>query len=334
MSQEVQDWDFEVGEPEHGMRLDEFLSQRVRFRSRSNLRRSIEAGRVSLRPFKDPQKAAIGRIRPGLKLRAGQEVILHVPAPHANAEAGVPESVDVPIVYEDDDLIVVNKPPHMSVYPTRGHLAGSLIQRMHARHGEMRGDPERLPMLCHRLDRETTGLVALAKDRSVRQAVGEQFENREVEKTYLALVSGRMEMDSGTVDAPLGKDGASKIGLKMAVCLDGAPSVTEWSVRERFDRWTLLELHPHTGRQHQLRVHCASIGHPIVGDKLYSGGDEVFLRSLAGELDDDDLRHLELGHHALHAWRFAFRDPRKGEVSHFEAPLWPTVRELIRGSSP
>ena len=184
-------------------------------------------------------------------------------------------------------------------------------------------------MLCHRLDRETTGLVVCAKRRDLRTDLGEQFEGRRVAKTYLALVVGDSVEDEGVFEGAIGPDDASRVEVKMTVRADGAPARTEWRVRRRLAGRSLLELRPATGRQHQLRVHCAALGIPILGDKLYQGGDELFLRSLEGALVEQDRALLVLDHHALHAWRIELRDPRTGERAEFEARPPRDVAELL-----
>ncbi|HJM39069.1 MAG TPA: RluA family pseudouridine synthase [Planctomycetota bacterium] len=326
---------FDVGEPEHGSRLDSFLATRVSWRSREGVRKFIEQGWVEVLSGKDPQKAEIGSIRRGLKLRMGQEVVLRTPAPKpdANIPATNPGEDFLECVFEDDWLVAVNKPPNISVHPSKGHLTGSLIHLVHERHRRHFPNAEEVPTLCHRLDRETSGVMLCAKDQLSRTRIGRQFEARTVQKTYLALVVGEIPGDNGVMDQPLGKLNDSAVRLKMGVRMDGEgqASQTEWSVIQRYPASeevgprTLVELRPKTGRQHQLRVHLAAMGYPIVGDKLYLGGDDVFIRHVSEELTQEDYALLGMGRQALHAWKLDVEHPMTGKRVVFEAPLWPDM---------
>ena len=331
MSLPVHEWRFEVGSPDHGNRLDSFLADRLDWRSRNRVQEAIRESRVEVLPHKDPQQALIADLKPGVRLRRGQEVVVRLPAPQAEPGAGSRawEADQIPLLYEDDDVLAVNKPPHLNIYPSRRHRAGSLIELVHEAYRLRHGPTDYSPTPCHRLDRETSGLVLFAKNRAARAEISRQLEERKVGKTYLALVTREMSENEGQVDLPLGRDEASAVEIKTIVTDAGQPATTRWRVVHRLDGRTLLELSPTTGRQHQLRAHCAAIGHPIVGDKLYLGGDELFLRSLDGPLSDDEIASLGLDRQALHAWKLRFNHPASGESLTLEAPPWPDMAELI-----
>lgn len=337
LSLPYQEWRWEVGEPEHGQRLDAFLANRLDWRSRAMVQRVIDEGGAQVLPFKDPQQAEIGALRAGLKLRRGQEVVVRMEAPggadasRPPAASGLTGSHELEVVFEDEHLVAINKPPGVAVHPSKGHLTGSLIHLIHERHRALQGETLDMPTLCHRLDRETSGLILAAKDQLSRTRLGRQFEDRVVKKSYLAVVEGVIVKDEGVVDAPIGSALGSTIRLKMGVREDGdgLPASTRWRVQRRLANRTLVELYPETGRQHQLRVHMAHIGHPIVGDKLYLGGDDVFARSVEGQLEPADLARLGLSHHALHSWRLTIEHPFTGFPVTLEAPLWPTIAALV-----
>ncbi|MDP7061930.1 MAG: RluA family pseudouridine synthase [Planctomycetota bacterium] len=334
LSLPYQEWRFDVGQPEHGQRLDSFLNGRLDWRSRTGIQQIIEEGAVEVLPNKDPQQAEIGRIRTGLRLRWGQEVVVRLDAPGSENQQPVEEGVDptgLEVLYEDDHVVAVSKPPALNVHPSHGHLLDSVIQRIHIRHTALFGKTRDMPTLCHRLDRETTGLILAAKDQMSRTRLGRQFEARSVKKAYMAVVVGELPEDEGVIELPLGKDFSSEVRLRIGVQDDGEgwPSETRWKVRKRWSDRTLVELYPQTGRQHQLRVHMAAIGFPILGDKLYLGGDAVFLRHIQKELTADDLAFLGLDHQALHSWKLAFEHPFTGEPMELEAPLWPSIAALI-----
>ncbi len=330
LSLPVQEWRLEVGAPEAGSRLDDFLARRLRWRSRASWHRLIEGGRVTLLPHKN-HGPPVARLRPGLRLRAGQEAVVRLDAPHVAAGEDCEELPDAAVVFEDELLLAVSKPPHLNVYPTRRHRGGSLIQRLHARQRGRAPAAGYPPTPCHRIDRETSGLVLFARTRAARAALGEQFERRSVEKSYLAVVVGEPQADAGRIELPLGPDGASPVDIKMGVLEPpaGRPAVTRWRVARRLGSRAVLEVTPETGRQHQIRVHLAAIGHPIVGDKLYLGGDELFLRWLAGEAAPEELAALGLDRHALHSWRLTFDHPASGERITLEAPPAPDLRALL-----
>lgn len=332
MSCGLHEWRFQVGSPDHGNRLDTFLSARLSWRSRRGVQSAIRVGRVEVLPFRDPRRASVGRLRSSLRLRVGQEVVVRLPAPQAEAAEGAAPAAPPParVVFENRDLLAVDKPPHRSVYPSRRHRVGSLIEWVHLRHRRRSGPDGYFPTPCHRLDRETSGLVLFAKNRDVRVELSRQFEERSIRKTYLAVVDGHPKAGFGVVDARLGLDRSSVVEARVGVDPEGREAVTRWRRIGLYRDTALLELEPETGRRHQLRAHLASIGCPIVGDKLYGGGDAVFLRSLEGGLTDRDRARLRLGRQALHAWRLELQlgDGASGKIR-LEAPLAADIEELL-----
>ncbi len=351
---------FVVGAPEVGQRLDAFLAAKLAWRSREGVKQLIEDGIVRvLEGEEGPEDPR--RLRPSLRLSRLQEVVLTLdtrerlgPA-EGDVASSEPEERGFAVVCEDRDLLVVNKAPGVSLYPNQQHLAGSLIERVHrwvrtcrqpathAGDGEVAAvqpiarldgswHPNWMPSPCHRLDRETSGLVVFAKSPEARRHVGQQFEDRTLRKVYLAVVRGCPAEPAGEIDAPLGPAPTGEVRLRVAVLPDGEgkTAVTRWQVRRALGGRSLVELEPKTGRQHQLRAHLAHLGHPILGDKLYLGGDDVFLRALEGMETEADRRLLGLERQALHAYSLTLRHPRDDHAVTLVAPLWLDMVEACR----
>ena len=320
---------FAVEESEAGGRLDAFLAARVAGASRTALKRLVEDGDVLVEG-----KAA----KPSHKLRAGDRVEVELSAPPPLDLA--PEEIPLDVVYEDDELVVVNKPAGMVVHPAAGVRGGTLANALafHFRALSPRGGAER-PGLVHRLDRDTSGLLVVAKTAAAHEHLAEQFRERTVFKAYVALVHGLVEKESraaaggsgqpagGRVDQPIARDPRQR--TRMAVVRGGRAALTLYRVRRWYERFTLLDVEIKTGRTHQIRVHLAWLKHPVVGDEVYGGGRDQ-------NLPDPSARAAvrALGRQFLHAAQLGFRHPRTGEELRFEAPLPAELSEFLRKLEP
>ena len=246
-------------------------------------------------------------------VRAGDALDLHVPAAAlADIE---PEAIPLEVLYEDTDVLVVNKPAGLVVHPSPGHWSGTMVNALLARDTEYGGIAGvQRPGIVHRLDRDTSGLIMVAKTDAAQTGLMAQLKARRVKKTYLALVQGSVESAAGRIEAPIGRDPRQR--TRMAIVTDGRPSVTGYRVRERFGGWTLLEVDLITGRTHQIRVHLAALGHAVAGDPVYGTG--------TARRGPDGLERL-----FLHAWRIVFASPSTGDLVRVEAPLPVALESVI-----
>ena len=304
-----------------GQRLDLWLARRLPSLSRARLQALIDEGHVLLDG---------ARTRAAARLRAGQEVLVKVPAP-VPAEPQ-PEEIDLVVVHEDRHLLVVNKPAGLVVHPGAGAASGTLVNALlrHVRDLSGVGGVLR-PGIVHRLDRGTSGLLVVAKDDETHRSLVRQFSGRTVEKEYLALVLGSPARSAGDVNAPIGRDPVHRQRMSIRAPR-GRDARTSWRLEERFDGAALLRVRIHTGRTHQIRVHLASVGHPVAGDAVYGGTRAPSSRRAEAR---QALRSLERP--ALHAARLAFTHPASGERLAFSAPLPPdlvAVLERLRATSP
>ena len=305
-----------------GQRLDLALAAVLTWRSRSSIARMIADGMVRLQ----------GRVvPPSRKVRVGDTIEVDVPqdpVPQPRPDA----QFDLPILYEDECVIAVDKPPGMAVHPSGRHLHGTLIHELHRRYRRP-DEPEYdvVPRLLHRIDMETSGVIAVGLDEQFHHQVRKQFEDRLVQKGYLAVVHGRPEEKAGVIDRGIVPDKRSAVRLKLTTCApgEGQSALTNYRVVRSNDRFSLVELRPETGRTHQIRVHMAAIGCPLVGDKLYGPDEQLFLQGIAGELDEAGREALVLERHALHSSSLTFFHPRKGRDVTIEAPLPQEFAELM-----
>ena len=285
-------------------RVDRFVADATGL-SRSYVQRLISDGRVT---------------RGGVALRARDLVTapdrIAVDVPEAASADLEPDAgIELRVVHEDDDLLIVDKPAGLVVHPAAGHASGTLVNALLARGGEFGGIAGvRRPGIVHRLDRDTSGLLMVARHDAAQASLMAQLKARRVKKTYQALVQGSVAAAVGRIEAPIGRD--PKHRTRMAVVPDGRPSVTGYRVRERFARWTLLELDLVTGRTHQIRVHLDAIGHPVAGDPVYGTG--------TSRRGPDGLDRL-----FLHAWRLELASPRDGHLIRAEAPLPPELEAVL-----
>lgn len=316
------------------IRLDAFLTKHLKWRSRSSIQRLIKEGWTQVDASRPHKPRGTGETveerRPGRRLRDGARVVVVIPP---DSRLPVPENTsdEIEILYEDDDAIAVNKPAMLPVHPSGRHHSDTLIQRVHARYQESHLERGLAPRLCHRLDRETSGIVLVAKNPDAHRKLAGQFEDRQVEKEYLAIVDGIPEQASGQIRLPIGPAHISDVRLKMTVAVDGQACRTDWQLVEEHGDCSLLRCQIHTGRQHQIRVHLSAIGHPIVGDKLYGIDEMYFCKQAEGTLTAEDLQHLLLPRHALHSHRLVFRSTVTDRPVEVICPLAPDLMEYLSG---
>jgi len=303
---------FQVGGADAGTRLDAFLAARVEAFSRTRLKQSIADGDVLV---------AGATAKASYKLRAGDSVELETPAPLASNFT--PEDIPLDIIYEDDSLVVLNKAAGLVVHPAAGVPSGTLanalafhFQKLSAHAGALR------PGIVHRLDRDTSGLMVVAKTETAHEHLADQFRAREVFKSYVALAHGCVKEESGRIEEPLARDPRNR--TRMGVVRGGRPALSLYRVRRAYERFTLLDVQIKTGRTHQIRVHLAYLKHPVVGDKIYNGGRDT-------TISDVRVRAAirALGRQFLHAAELGFRHPQTGETLRFDAPLPPQLSQML-----
>ena len=314
------------------IRLDSFLALHLKWRSRSSLKQLIKDGWVHVDASTPERPKGTGELsketRSGRKLRHGSRVVVVIPPELRQVPTGDVDT-NLEVLYEDAACLVINKPAPLAVHATSRYLNDNLILRVHAKYSEEISAGRMSPRLCHRLDRETSGALLVAKEHGAHTELSRQFEEREVEKLYYAIVHGRVESQSGTCVQPIGSSRTSTINLKMACIADGQESRTDWRVIERAHGFTLVECELFTGRQHQIRVHLAALGHSIVGDKLYGEDEMIFQRAVDGELTEADHAALFLNRQALHHHHLEFTSPASGERVVVESPLPSELREFL-----
>jgi 23S rRNA pseudouridine1911/1915/1917 synthase len=283
-----------------GVRLDKFVGERCPELSRTHARELIEEGLITV----NGQAA-----KPSLKLNPGDKIKVTVPpAPQPDLEA---ENIPLKIIYEDKDVLVVDKPAGLAVHPAPGHPSHTLVNAVLNYLPSLAGEDGSLrPGIVHRLDKDTSGLILVAKNRSAQANLSAQFKNRVVKKTYLALVKGKLTPRQGIIEAAIGRDRHHR--QRMAVVAKGREARTEYRVIKYYGNHTLLEIKPETGRTHQIRVHLAAIGFPVVGDAAYGLKSPRFPRQF------------------LHAGKIAFRLPSTGDSAEFESPLPPDLEKGLK----
>lgn len=309
-SPEQESLTFKIEASQAGVRLDAYLASQIDRWSRARLQKLIESEDVLVNG--KPSK-------PSYKLREHDEIEVELIVPPS--DSFVPENIPLHIVYEDETLVVVNKPSGLVVHPASGTPSGTLANAL-AYHFQSLPKGGVRPGIVHRLDRDTSGLLVVAKTDAALEDLSDQFRDRTVYKSYVALVHGRVASASGRIDQPLARDASNR--TRMAVVRGGRQSLTLYRVQRSFDRFTLLDVELKTGRTHQIRVHLAWIKHPVVGDETYGGGRD-------NTIQDPRLRARvrNLGRQFLHAEKLGFRHPETKEFVKFEAPLPAELTELL-----
>jgi 23S rRNA pseudouridine1911/1915/1917 synthase len=287
-------------------RLDKFLVACLPDLSRSRIQALIKDGRV--------------QINGELPRKAGQmldkRAVVKIQIPTSEPGKLAPEAIPLDVIFENDDLIAVNKPAGMVVHPSAGHRSGTLVHAALAHAPEMEGiGGEQRPGVVHRLDKDTSGLILLAKNDRAHRWLQNQFRDRRVEKTYLALVDGKPPTPRGRIEAPIGRDPRTRKKMAIVASQKGRPAASEYHTLETFSQHTLLEVHPITGRTHQIRLHLAYLGCPVAGDRIYGRRRPS----------------LPLKRHFLHAVRLRLRLRAESEPRTFEAPLPDELAEILDG---
>ncbi len=281
-----------------GVRLDKYLAETCSGFSRSYLQKLIHQGYILVQGK---------RVKPSQKLQIGDQITITLPPPISPLIA---EAIPVTIVYEDKDLLVVDKPAGLTVYPAPGHPSHTLLNALLAHCPELANiDDSMRPGIVHRLDKDTSGLMVVAKNKAAQQNLVEQFKSRSVVKGYLVLVKGKLIPERGTIDAPIGRHPVHR--KRMAVVPGGREAKTHYQVKQYLGNYTLLEVNPETGRTHQIRVHLSAVGYPVVGDSVYG------------------IRTPYLNRQFVHAYYLKFCLPSNGEYREFTCPLPLDLRQVL-----
>ncbi|MCX7044022.1 MAG: RluA family pseudouridine synthase [Candidatus Sumerlaeota bacterium] len=309
--------EFVISSTEAGQRADRVIAARIESLSRTAIQRLIaeEQVRVNTAP-----------IKPRHLLQEGDWIVINIP-PAQDAMAQ-PEDIPLNVVYEDSDIIVINKPPDMVVHPAPGSPSGTLVNALLSHCKDLSGiGGVKRPGIVHRIDKDTTGLLAVAKNDAAHESLTAQLASRSMKRSYLVLLSGTLNEDSGTIDAPIGRSRSDR--TQMAVCADGREARTHWRILRRTHGLTLVQADLDTGRSHQIRVHFQYMGYPVVGDHDYGGSPKqvaarlperaVFLRQWARSAP----RQM------LHAFRLTLTHPRTGKEMTFEAPPPEDFQRII-----
>ena len=283
-----------------GERLDCFVTNHMGKFSRSYVQKLIREGFVMVNG--KPGRA-------GLRLSAGDRIEVEV-LPVKQSDI-LPEAMPLKVIYEDRDIAVVDKPAGLVVHPAAGHYNHTMANALLARFPELAGSEDRTrPGIVHRLDKDTSGLIVVAKNQEALADLSGQFKGRQVSKSYLALLKGHVLPESGAIEASIGRDPANR--KKMAIREGGRPARTEYKVIRFFKDCTLVEARPKTGRTHQIRVHFSAVGHPVVGDSVYGGKSEIISRQF------------------LHAYHLGFYLPSSGDYVEFTSELPADLEEVLR----
>ena len=310
-SSDVTSLSFTVSESDAGTRLDAYLVAHINRWSRARLQRLIDAGDVLVNS--KPGKASY-------KVSANDQIEVELtPPPESNF---TPENIPLEIVFEDDHIIVINKPPGLVVHPAAGVHSGTLANGLAFHFQQLSNAGSIRPGIVHRLDKDTSGLLVVAKTESDHENLTDQFRAREVFKSYVALVYGVVKQQSGAIEQPIARDPRNR--TRMAIVAGGRGALSMFKIRRSYDAFTLLDVELKTGRTHQIRVHLSWLKHPVVGDDVYGSGRE-------NNVQDVQLRARirKLNRHFLHAEQLRFRHPHTGEEMRFAAPLPAELTQFL-----
>lgn len=312
MSEENTILNFSVSSEDTGKRLDAFLAENIEDWSRARLQRLITEGDVSVNE-KDAKSS--------YKLRGGEEIEVELTAPIV--ESVEAENIPLEVVYEDEYLIIINKQAGLIVHAGTGVRNGTLVNALmyHFQNLSQLGGRSRAGIV-HRLDKNTSGLIVVAKDEATHENLSQQFHDRQVYKNYVALVHGSIRRESGKIEEKIGRDKWNR--MKMSINNKGRHALTLWNVRRRFEKFTLLDVEIKTGRTHQIRVHLAFLNHPVVGDETYNEGRD-------NTISDVKIKHAiqNLDRFFLHAEKLSFTHPKTKEKMEFYVPLPKDLADLL-----
>lgn len=313
MSEDNSNLNFQIETEDAGKRFDAFLSEKIENRSRSKLQKLIDDGDATVNQE---------TVKSSYKVRLGDEI--EVELAELTAKNFAPEDIALEIIYEDEFLAVINKPSGMVVHPGAGISNGTLANAI-AHHFKLQAGNSKYENrvgIVHRLDKDTSGLLVVAKTDEMHGKLSEQFRERQVFKSYVALVHGTIEANEGTIDQPIAREKHNR--TKMAIRSHGRNALSLWKVRRKFEKFTLLNVEIKTGRTHQIRVHLMSINHPVVGDETYNSGRDKTVKDLEVRQAIADLERF-----FLHAERLSFTHPMTSEKLEFYVPMPSELKDLI-----